>query len=161
TDFPSGHARTQRFNTTDHFMPGNTRQSQTRVDSRHRGRIGVTDSARLHSEANLACSRVRDSAFHYSKLAWRGDLHGRGRAGHWFDEALRRRTAHVLFLQSIEIAYGLDSRCRDLATYFEGTPDHRGWRDEMGAWRRRERPERTGEPGGRRRSSSARGRAHG
>jgi hypothetical protein len=44
TDFPSGHSATDGFNATNHFMPRNTRQSQTGVDSRHRGSIGVTDS---------------------------------------------------------------------------------------------------------------------
>ena len=46
--------------------------SQTRVGSRDRRRIGVTDStdsACLHPNANLTCSRFGEFTLHYSKLA--------------------------------------------------------------------------------------------
>jgi hypothetical protein len=69
THFPAGHACTQGFNAADHFMPRNTRQSQTRVRARDRGRIGVTDSACFHPNPNLTRSGLGDRPFHYSKRA--------------------------------------------------------------------------------------------
>jgi hypothetical protein len=75
TDFPSGHSATDGFNATNHFMSRNTRQSQTGVDSRHRGGIGVTDSTCFYPNPNLTRSRLRDWPFHYSKRAGCGDFH--------------------------------------------------------------------------------------
>jgi hypothetical protein len=69
TDFPPGHACPQRFNATNHFMPRNARQSQTRVGARDRGHIGVTDSACFHPNPNLTCSRLRNWPFHQAKNA--------------------------------------------------------------------------------------------
>jgi hypothetical protein len=69
TDFPSGHPAAHSINAADDFMSGHPRQSQTRVDAGDRRRIGVTDSACLHPNANLARSGFRHLAFHYSKLA--------------------------------------------------------------------------------------------
>ena len=71
TDFPSGHSATQSFNAANHFMSRNTRQSQTGVDSRDRGRIGVTDSACFHPNPDLTGSGLGDLPFHYSKHARR------------------------------------------------------------------------------------------
>jgi hypothetical protein len=76
TDFPPRHARTQCFNSTNHFMPRNARQSQPRVDARDRAHIGVTDSTRFNPNPNLTHSRLSDPPFHYSKHAGCGDLHG-------------------------------------------------------------------------------------
>ena len=75
TDFPSGHSAAQGFNAAHDFMPRNARQSQTRVDARDRGRIGVTDSACFHPNPNLTRSRLGDWPFHYSKHAGFGDFH--------------------------------------------------------------------------------------
>jgi hypothetical protein len=58
TDFPPGHACTQRFNAANNFVPRNARQSQTRVNARDRGRIRVTDSTCFHPNPNLTCSRL-------------------------------------------------------------------------------------------------------
>jgi hypothetical protein len=69
TDFPFGHPAAQGFNEANHFMPGNARQSQTRVNAGDRGRIGVTDSACLNSNANLTCAGLGDLPFYYSKVA--------------------------------------------------------------------------------------------
>src|SRR5215469_15583834 len=71
-DFPSGHARTQPFNSTNHFMPRNAWQNQARIETGDRVRIGVTDSARLNPNPDLARSGLRDLTFHYAKLAGRG-----------------------------------------------------------------------------------------
>jgi hypothetical protein len=60
TDFPFGHACTQRFNAANDFVPRNARQSQTRVDAHDRGGIGVTNSASFHPNPNLAGSRFRN-----------------------------------------------------------------------------------------------------
>jgi hypothetical protein len=69
TDLPSRHPAAQGVDAANYFMPRNARQSQTRVDSHHRGRIGVTDSACFHPNANLACSGLGDWPFHYAKNA--------------------------------------------------------------------------------------------
>ncbi len=71
TDFPSGHSATEGFNAANHFMSGNTRQSQTGVDSHHSGRIGMTDSACFHPNPDLTRSGLGDLPFHYSKHAGR------------------------------------------------------------------------------------------
>src|SRR3984893_11810504 len=74
TDFPSGHPASKGFNAANHFMSGHARQSQTGVDSRHRGSIGVTDSTCFHPNADLTCSGLGDLPFHYSKHAGCGDF---------------------------------------------------------------------------------------
>ncbi len=75
TDFPSGYSAAQRFNAAYNFMSRNARQIQTRVGARDRGRIGMTDSAGFHPNANLTCSGLRDRAFHQSEHAWGRDFH--------------------------------------------------------------------------------------
>jgi hypothetical protein len=57
TDFPSGHSAAQSFNAANNFMPGNTRQFQTRVGAGDRRGIGVTDSTCFHSDSNLTWTR--------------------------------------------------------------------------------------------------------
>jgi hypothetical protein len=69
TGFPSGHSAAQCLNAANDFMPRNARQLQTRVDARDRGRIGVTDSAGFHADANLTGSRFRNRPLHYAKNA--------------------------------------------------------------------------------------------
>src|SRR5260370_10061172 len=67
-DFPSRHSAAQGFNAANDFMSGNTRQSQTGIDSHHCGCIGVTDSTRFHTDPDLTCAGLNDRPFHYSKL---------------------------------------------------------------------------------------------
>jgi hypothetical protein len=69
TDFPFGYPAAQGFNAANDFMSGNTRQSQTGIDARDRGRIGVTDSTCFHPNADLTRSGLGDLSFHYSKNA--------------------------------------------------------------------------------------------
>jgi hypothetical protein len=56
-------------------MSGNAWQSQTRVNARDRGRIGVTDSACFHPNPNLIRSMLGNWSFHHSKYAGCGDFH--------------------------------------------------------------------------------------
>jgi hypothetical protein len=74
TGFPSGHSTAQCVNAAHDFMARNAGQLQTRVGARDRGRIGMTNPAGFHANANLTCSRLRHWAFHYSKHAWFGDF---------------------------------------------------------------------------------------
>jgi hypothetical protein len=71
TDFPPGHACPQRFNAADNFVPRNARQSQTRINAQDRGRIGVTDSTRFHSNPNLTGTRFGDWSLDNANRAWR------------------------------------------------------------------------------------------
>jgi hypothetical protein len=68
TDFPSRRsAAAYRVNATNHFMPGNAREFQTRVDTGDRGGIGVTDSTCFYSNPNLTHPRLRNWPFDYSR----------------------------------------------------------------------------------------------
>ena len=60
TDLPLGHAAAQGVNATHDFVPWNSRQLQTRIHARDRGRIGVTDSACFHANSNLTRRRLRE-----------------------------------------------------------------------------------------------------
>jgi hypothetical protein len=60
TDFPFGYSAAQGFNAANHFMARNTRQTQTGVDSDHRGRIGVTDSTCFNPNPDLTRSGLGD-----------------------------------------------------------------------------------------------------
>jgi hypothetical protein len=82
TDFPSGHTAAQRFNATNHFMPRNAWQSQTRVGARDRGRIGVTDSACFDPNPDLSRSGTRDGPRDQVKNAGRGYLNSFVRVCH-------------------------------------------------------------------------------
>src|ERR1700737_1979020 len=73
--FPPGHAWTQRLNAANHFMPRNARQSQPWVNAHNRGRIGVTDSACFHANANLTGSRFGNRPFDHAKHAQCRDSH--------------------------------------------------------------------------------------
>src|SRR5215468_1007143 len=53
-NFPPRHSAAQRVDAANNLMPGNARQSQTGVNSHDRGRVGVTDSACFHPDANLS-----------------------------------------------------------------------------------------------------------
>jgi hypothetical protein len=68
-DFPSRHSGAQGFNAANDFMTRNARQSQTRIDARDRGGIGVTDSTCFHPNPNLTRSRLSDWPFHHAKFA--------------------------------------------------------------------------------------------
>ena len=60
-------------------MPRNARQSQTRVNARDRGRIGVTDTAGFHANPNLTDSRLGDRSLDNSESARPGLPTFRGR----------------------------------------------------------------------------------
>jgi hypothetical protein len=82
TDFPFGHSAAQGLNAANYFMPRNPWQLQSRVYARDRGRIGVTDSAGFHANANLTGSRLRNRPFDYAKRAGCRDFHCFVRAFH-------------------------------------------------------------------------------
>jgi hypothetical protein len=71
TDFPPGHACTQRFNAANDFMARNARQSQARVNAHDRGGVGVTDPTCLYADSNLAGTRFGNCSLDNAKTAWR------------------------------------------------------------------------------------------
>ena len=82
TDFPSGYSAAQSIDATDNLMSRNARQSQTRVGARDRGRIGVTDSACFHPNANLSCRGRGERPLDDLQRARFGHFHRRVGARH-------------------------------------------------------------------------------